>query len=267
MGIPRSKRLSVSEIARQSDYKKHGALWHDDGHETDLHRAARGNESLVRYYIGAFHGSNQLSSFLNSRNVFKRTPLHSAAEWNAPTIIPVLLDAGADLIALEDKSRTALFWAAERNNTQCVKALLDFASRKTVDLPNFVDHRNSWRRTALEETVMRRHIACVRMLLDHNATVMTHHVNGESALILATLDLNKTGWRECVPMASLILDKAKDTHILEKVINARRNEGDTSLYHASDLGAKDMVAFLLSQGADYAISTKDQVSPLHRACW
>ena len=246
----------------------YGAKWHDDeGRETNLHRAARGNEPLVQEYITAFKDSDQLTPFLNSRNMYKGTPLHSAAEFNQPNILRILLESGADIMAVENTGRTALFWAAERDHIDCVRVLLETARKNVADVQRYIDHRNIWNRPALHEAVLKRHSGSVQMLLDYGADFISPGPDNETALILAAKDLHKLGYDGSTSVTGFILEKAKNTKRLSEVINARNTKNESTLWHASHNNIPDMVSLLLSQGADYSISNRDNVTPLHIACW
>ena len=245
-----------------------GAKWHaNDYRETSLHRAARGNLSLVLEYVKAFEGSDQLHPFLQSRNMYRRTPLHSAAEFNQPKIIQILLDYGADLMSLEHKSRTALFWATERGHTECARVLLNFAGKSPNILQPFVNHQNTWNRPALHETVMRRHFTSVQVLLDYEADLTLSDHKNETALILACRDEHENGYKDSDAIASILLQKAKDKEQLGVLINSHRSEHETALWSACHNNLPGIVSLLLDYGADYAISTIWHVTPLHIACW
>ena len=259
---------SIKAWATAQKLLHHGARWGANaGHETGLHRAARGDERLVREYIQAFTGFDQLGPLLESRNMFKRTPLHSAAEFNQPKIITLLLNAGADVMALEDKSRTALFWAAERNHTECMKVLIAHADQHPGLKQRLINHRSDWGRTALQEAIMRRHLPAVRLLVDHNADLMTSISGNDFPLLLTVKDMDKKGWKDCMPMANSIIQKAADLGTLIEIINMCSKDNESSLWWACENDLQDVVALLLDNRADYSLSSAYQVTPMHRACW
>ncbi|PWY62289.1 ankyrin [Aspergillus eucalypticola CBS 122712] len=62
---------------------------------------------------------------MNARLLNGSLPIHSAASRGTPENLGVLLDAGADINATDDKGRTALHWAADSGNWETIEALLN----------------------------------------------------------------------------------------------------------------------------------------------
>ena len=245
-----------------------GAKWHhNEDRETDIYRAAKEDKSLVQEYIRAFAESDELKCFVNSPNAHKKTPLHAAAEFNQPDAVRMLLEAGADLFALDDCSRTALFWAAESGHTDCVKALLDFARHHSADIQRYIDHRTTWDIPALHEAIMHRRLGSVRLLLDHGADFMSCGLRNETALTLAAQDEHQLGYQYCVPIVDQILRKAKERSQLVELIDSYNAEGATCLLQTCINDLPEITARLLAHGASYFTSTKYNVTPLHIACW
>lgn len=63
-----------------------------------------------------------------------QTPLHLAVITTLPSVVRVLVMAGASPMALDRHGQTAAHLACEHRSPACLRALLDSASPGTVDL-------------------------------------------------------------------------------------------------------------------------------------
>ncbi len=246
----------------------YGARWHsDEGRESHLHHAATKDENIVRECIKAFEGSDELDAFLNSRTPHRRVPLHVAAENNKAKIAQILLDNGADPAALDNTLRTALFWATDRDHVECARVILNFVQKNSDRFNEFVNTRNAYARTALDEAIRRRHLASVQLLIDFGADFVNPGFNKETPLILTALDGHRAGYQKCASIAKLLLEKAQEKNVVRPFIDLCTEEGRIALWEASNNNVQEVVALLRERGADYAISSKEEVTPLHISCW
>jgi len=88
-----------------------------------------------------------------------------------------LLKLGAEVDSVDNNSRTALMWSAQKNNLQCAQILLDF--KASVDLQD-TDGNN-----ALHVACGQGHAAMVRLLLDRGASLTRCNNRGNGCLEIA----------------------------------------------------------------------------------
>ncbi|XP_013420922.1 uncharacterized protein LOC106181164 isoform X2 [Lingula anatina] len=105
---------------------------------------------------------SDIQSEINARDYEGHTPVHVAVTHNNFEAVELLLAHGADVDAMDGKSgKTALFHAAENNQYQMVKKLLDLGC--SVNLQNYSGT------TALQATSGRGHMDVVMLLIRYGA--------------------------------------------------------------------------------------------------
>jgi ankyrin repeat protein len=174
---------------------------------TALHHAAKyGFAVLVSCLLQ--HGADT-KSLSNSG----QTPLLTAAavahdpgarEWE--DVIKQLLDDGADINHADDKSCTALIYAARNGHESIVRLLLERGA--SVDQAEEDAERNGW--TALVHAAQNGFESIVRLLIDHNADVNKSGGNGDTAVLYAA----RNGYAEIV---RTLLEKGAVLPISQKI--------------------------------------------------
>ncbi len=161
------------------------------------------------------------------------SPLHSAAAWTRdPAVIPLLVEAGADVDARDDRDFSPLHAAARINqNEEVVRALLAAGAELDAWATGFhVDY--GWEATPLLEAAESNgNPAVVAALIDAGADASARGWQGETVLHRAA----RGGSPEVV---SLLLDAGADVH-------ATQGGGSTPLHEAARTNPDPAVTQLL----------------------
>lgn len=199
-----------------------------------LHQAARftSNPTIVRLLL-------QAGADPNAPDDGGLPPLHHGAENSNPMVVSHLLDAGADLNARDNDGYTTLHWAAAQSgNGRVIKALLDRGADP------FAESNDG--RTPLHSALSyRADQGVVSAMLDAGAR---QHL---SPLQLAALQ------GDLMAVSSLLADGADP--------NEADRYGWTPLHFAVPLAGLDAVSALLAAGADPQAQTISGVTALHLA--
>jgi len=186
------------------------------------------------------------------------TALHAAAESGRPEMIPMLLDAGADINrATYDATFTALHHALAKGHFDCAKILID----KGADL-NLLNEGGCFG-TSLHYAVFKDSIEFVKLLLSKGADVNMISGQGYSCLhtavmgdqleivktlLLAGADVNAADEEQLTPLHFAARDGAGEIAlVLVKAganLTARQNEGKTPKDLADFVNEQEMTAFL-----------------------
>ena len=186
----------------------------------------RENVRLVEMLLGA--GVN-----VNSRDSFKRTPLHYAAQYNKkPSVIKILLDAGANIEATDKLSSTPLHNAAEYGVCENVRVLLGAGAK--------VNHKGigfTGRDTPLHEAANSNSVPVVQALIEGGADLDAPGMYGRTPIFDAA-------WNRRYPeMLKTLLDAGANA-------DARDEMDESLLYYAVREKNIGLVKVLLKEGAD-----------------
>lgn len=180
------------------------------------------------------------------------TPMHLAAEWTRdPAVVPLLLRAGADVLARGPGDYTALHLAARSGTPDAVRALLQAGA--PVDVRAWgPGYHIGWDWTPLHLAAAYNpdpEVAAV--LLSEGADLHALGDNRQTPLHQAALNRNPA-------VAQLLLEAGADVH-------ARRSSGRTPLHEAARSNPNpDVIRVLLDAGADPE-SPFASLPPLHEA--
>jgi ankyrin repeat protein len=172
--------------------------------------------------------------------------LHQAARHNREQCVHLLLAVKTPPNLPDNEGRTALMIACGLGHKQSVRALLKGkASMKPRDQTG---------RSALCHCLVRtrRHMECMRMLIDAGIDVNAADENGLTTLHRAAQMNELLG-------ATMLLDAMANA-------NAQDNTGSTPLHYACAIGSMQMVQLLLVEGALVTIArSTDGAWPIHIA--
>jgi serine/threonine-protein phosphatase 6 regulatory ankyrin repeat subunit A len=107
------------------------------------------------------------------------TPLHQAATSGVENVVKLLIDAGAKLDIKNNNSDTALLCAVIDNNPGVVKLLIDAGADVTLD------GENGW--SPLHWAVLEGHTHIVKLLIDKNIGINKIDINNRTPLYVAII--------------------------------------------------------------------------------
>jgi ankyrin repeat protein len=199
------------------------------------------------------------------------TPMHRAASAGRVEAIATLLDAGANVAAVDNVGRTPLHWAGWHAHDLVVKSLLeagadittqDIHGRTVVNIATWRGHDKTVRellhgtgndgRTALLRAASEGQLSAVEILLHIGADVNQSN-DGESAIHLAA-----SGGYDTV-VGALIQAKANPSQ--------QSIDGATPLHRAAWRGYDGIVSILLNGGSSPWVRNNEGWTPLHHAAY
>jgi inversin len=171
-----------------------------------------------------------------------RTPLHWAAVLGYDQVLQYLLEAGANPSAGDGNNCLPLHYAVQRNNMECVVALVSVSDLNTVDREG---------RTATMMAAMFGYTDVLQLLLANNSDPLAYDKTGSTALHMAA----SAGYMECV---QLLLATSSN-------LNGLNAEQHSPLFCACEQGHVDVVITLVQEGAAVDLQDKEGRTPLHWA--
>ena len=201
-----------------------GVRFTDNNGITCLIIASRfGHTETVRYLVGLKDVD------VNHADTSGFAALHYAVQQNHPDVMQVLIDAGADIEAMEEKGRSPLHVACLSGSLAVVKMLLKAGAGVCV-----LSNGGS---TCLHFAAHHGHTEIVRYLVDLPEVDVNHQgMNDQSALHYAARQRHPD-------VVEVLIDAGAD-------IEAQDNDGYSPLFLPSISGGVDTVKVLLRAGAD-----------------
>ncbi|KAL5265325.1 hypothetical protein ACHWQZ_G006160 [Mnemiopsis leidyi] len=172
-----------------------------------------------------------------------------AEDFGSPPV-KFLLDQGANVNAKDKYGLTALHCAADRGNYAAVIELLKHPSI-------IIECQDKQGETPLQLAVRANSMPCVRKLLSVGARANCENFNQLSALHSACVESN-------LEIVKMLCDKLEHEGV-KNFINKTNDESMTALHFAVEVGAEDVVNFLVDKGADVTLKRKNLDTPLHLA--
>jgi ankyrin repeat protein/beta-lactamase regulating signal transducer with metallopeptidase domain len=181
-------------------------------------------------------------------------------------IVKDLLDAGADINTKDGKGYTPLYWAAFSSEKEVFDLILSRGDwpdtihlaaykgdldrvRTRIEDGTDVDVKDAFDCTLLHWAVLADSPDVAAFLIGKGADVNAKHGRGYTPLMSARL----------LPVVELLVANGADIH-------ARLGgQGPTKLHMACTAGDKDLVEFVLRQGADVNLKLRDGRTPLMQA--
>ena len=211
----------------------------EEGGEICLDSAAyNGHTETVRYLVGLFQVE------VNHSNDESFTALHSASEHT--DVVQVLIDAGADIEAMNFEDRSPLQWACITGVLDVVKVLVRAGAGVCV-----TDSRGC---ACLAQASANGCTDIVRYLLCLPEVDVNLRNDDNKTALQRAVDMNRTD------IVHLLIDAGAD-------VNTQNNEGHSPLYVACKSGELDIVKMLVRAGAGVSVADNDGYTCLMLAAW
>nr|CDP29975.1 Putative protein of unknown function [Podospora anserina S mat+] len=182
---------------------------------------------------------------VDARGGEHHTALHAAAFNGYEKVVKLLAERGATIDVTDSPNgRTALIDAAREGQTTVVERLLQLGAN------SLIRDMGGW--TALNEAAPAGFDAIVRILIEHNPSILT------SRDPLGYSALDHTAGQHHVSTVRLLLEMGID-------VNSKTNEGRTALFRAVKLGNRAVVDLLIKHGAVVSLTDRGGWSALHIA--
>ncbi len=192
------------------------------------------------------------------------TPLHEAARKGDIEKVKVLLSAGANVNARDERGSTPLRWAALWDHTKTVKILLKAGANV-----NAKTNHHGW--TLLHWETYGGETEMVKLLVEAGADVNARTNGRWTPLDLANLGLKeateflrshgaKTGYEIDFPLHGAagggMMEHMKALIASGAKLNATDTDGTTPLHKAAEKGRTDTVKLLIKAGAEVNVNMK-----------
>jgi ankyrin repeat protein len=190
----------------------------------------------------------QRGANVNALGRLLRTALHQAANNGHGEMAAFLLQHGAQVSSMDANDRTPLSLACRKGHLGVVRLLQQHLGAH--NLLQRLEDRDGWGMTALHHAAKKGHEEVVAFLLEQGADASSRSTQRNTALSLAY----KHGR---LGVVSLLL-----RHMGQAGLEARGRDGGTVLHWAASKGHEEMLAWLLSQGAQADTTDSDGITPL-----
>ena len=233
----------------------------DFGNSTPLHAAVRGDRgnialiALLLEHASKDPDKPKFQRFLNYKNDRSKTALMAAAERDRSLIISLLLDPryGVDYFEVDKDGFTALHWCAYRNQRAAVRTLLEATSKDKTENGNrfkrFINHQGKANgASALIDASNRGWQEVTEMLLSYGAAYDCYDFWGHSPLHQAVVHGHREVFK--IVLRYALGSKDEDEARFRRFLNAPNMWGRTALALTHDRNRPVMMQLLMEQGAE-----------------
>ena len=175
-----------------------------------------------------------LAGFWSSYHTASRTPLMLAVMSKSKAVAEFLMDAGANVNAMDFYGYTPLYFAGRAKSSEFALLLIHYGA----DMP-----------LIYAATANDREFA--QSLLDRGAQVNSTNARGETPLFYAARE-------NALDVAELLIEHDAD-------VNSKASDGETPLFYAARENALDVAELLIEHGADISVQDTTGWRPLHIA--
>ncbi|MDR1230853.1 MAG: ankyrin repeat domain-containing protein [Spirochaetaceae bacterium] len=271
---------SVLHLAVRANQADIGTLLLDNGADIFLSNARAETPLFLTFYIraGSLRPAREIRMFMlnpavmSARDSLGNTVLHHATMWKIDSVIPAIVERGANTEAVNTSGETSLFIAVKADAASTVRALLGAGASLTG--------RDSLGNTALHTAVRSNATQAMEALLDANINIDAYNLYGQTPLhdavrlgaydaqvILvrrgANIEVRDNEGNTPLLLAVRMGTYRSAEHLLTSGgdINTRNNAGDTALHMAVRDERSDLAMLLLQNGAQIYSLNGDGESP------
>ncbi|KAG6453883.1 hypothetical protein O3G_MSEX008366 [Manduca sexta] len=214
--------------------------------ETPFHLAAAlGNVDIFSEIIEA----NGVRENINFKNAVHKTALFKAVEKGHTECVRKLLKYGASISETASQKMNVIHVAAKLGHADVLKLLLERSYTVTTDIINSRTAHDGKGFGPIHFAVWNNHPECVKLLLSKNACLILKTLCGPDKL---STPLHIAAMKNNLEIAKILLKFS--TAIVHEV----NNLGWTPLHTASHYKSRDVIFFLLKEGANLATITRGQ---------
>jgi ankyrin repeat protein len=187
---------------------------------------------------------------LEERDERGRTAVHFAVVGKKEEVLALLLSKGAQAGVADDSGTTPFMKACEAGRLGVVRLLLQHQGEQVLE------ETNSQGRGAVHYAAQEGHEEILHFLLSQGAPANNREDSDGCTPFMRGAAVGEVG------AVKMLLQ-----HLGRQVLEETDKSGQTALHMAAKYGNGEMVAFLLSQGADVHSKDKDGKTVLMSACW
>jgi ankyrin repeat protein len=271
---------SALHIAVRNNQSDTGVLLLESGANVFLANSRGETPLFLTFYAraGSQRPAREIRRFMlnpavmSARDSLENTVLHHATIWRIDSVIPAIVERGANTESVNISGETPLVIAVKANAASTIRALLQANASLTG--------RDSLGNTALHTAVRSNAPQAAEALLDANINIDAYNLYGQTplhdAVRLGAYDLQIILVRRGANIE--VRDNEGNTPLLLSVrmgtfrctehliasgsdIAARNNNGDTSLHMAVRDERSDLVSLLLQNGAPIYSQNAEGESP------
>ncbi|XP_053852808.1 NF-kappa-B inhibitor delta [Vidua macroura] len=230
-----------------------------------------------------------------------KTPLLVAVTARQAAIVHDLIQAGADVNAVDNKGQSALHLAATYGYTQVLQVILSLGFPLDLEMKDFEGHtplhcavlahnallRDQGRQALTEEQhrelqqQSRELESCIHLLVQSGASIYSRDVksnktvlhytvqDGNVSLLRYFLELNAFKSKDFVNNKLFLIYNRYQSYLTRQGTDFYTAHGNTALHMAAALpgskNQKEIIQLLLEHGADPSIRNLDNDQPIHMA--
>jgi ankyrin repeat protein/serine/threonine protein kinase len=223
-----------------------------------LHMAARqGHGTVCQYLIELCRSTGTLKDMLESRSKSYDTPALLAAYNNRPEVLRLLVDAGADITAVDDQQWSMLHMAARQGHGSVCEYVLE-CHRANGELQEMLASRNSAGNTAALMAAVWGHLSILKLLVDNGADARAVDADKWSMLHQAAKNGNAS-------ICEYLIELYADRGVLPEMLASRNKGHDTPALVAAYNNQVEVLRLLVDAGADTRAVDENEWSMLHMA--
>ncbi len=230
-------------------------------------------DAVMQLNPRALESALQSGADVDATNDAGETLLHIAAQWGNPALLDILIREGSNLNCLDGRGRTPLYRAVEDKNEKNARVLLSAGA----DTNLIVASNNT---SALFRAIYIGQTQIAMLLLEHGAEVNIEARNDGGTPLLWAVQLESPSLiRELVARGANIhhpgvlqsaAARGRTEHLQLLLahgaqIDAKNRFENTCLHIAAGQGHREVVAWLLAQGADPTLRGEEGMTALDHA--